>query len=220
MPSPPRPPKLVLVDARDVPLGEASRHECHEGPGRRHRAFTVLVFDRGGALLLARRAAAKPLWAGHWDGTIASHPRPAEPYGDAATRRLGEELDVAPARIAALEVLNRFRYRATDPRGGIEDEVCATVVAVIDGGEVAPAAREVDAARWTSCGALADAVERQPSAFCPWLLLAIALLRDGAPCGDPLVATSVSTLGAAFLGRDLERALAAHAVDAGWGLVE
>lgn len=216
MSSPRDPPPLVLVDEHDVPLGEASRRACHDGTGRLHRAFTALVLDRGGALLLARRARAKPLWPGHWDGSIASHPGPGEGYAAAARRRLREELGIDAGALAALEVVNRFRYRATDPRGGVEDEVCATVIAVLDGAEPAPSDGEIDALRWVAGEALAADLEREPRAFCPWLLLALALLRDGAACTQPAVATRVAALASALMAVDLDAAIAAHAVDAGW----
>ena len=35
----------ILVDEEDMPIGSASKLDCHRGAGLRHRAFSVLIFD-------------------------------------------------------------------------------------------------------------------------------------------------------------------------------
>ena len=55
--------EVIVVDENDREQGLANRLEAHTGDGIRHRAFTVLVFDRAGNVLLAQRAADKRLWA-------------------------------------------------------------------------------------------------------------------------------------------------------------
>ena len=53
---------LILVDGGDAPKGYAEKVLCHSGDGRLHRAFTVLLFDDDGRLLLTRRSSTKMLW--------------------------------------------------------------------------------------------------------------------------------------------------------------
>src|SRR5690606_39070889 len=96
-------PPVVLVDADGREIGSASLEDAHKGGGLKHRAFTLLVLDADGHLVLARRAAAKPLWPGSWDGTVASHPGHGEAQVAAARRRAREELgvDVEPIELGA-----------------------------------------------------------------------------------------------------------------------
>ena len=65
---------VIAVDADDNEQGLVNRLDAHTGDGIRHRAFTCLVFDGEGNVLLGQRAPGKRLWDTFWDGTVASHP--------------------------------------------------------------------------------------------------------------------------------------------------
>ena len=69
---------LILVDQDGRSIGEASKQQCHEGRGLLHRAFSLLIFDQKGRLLLQQRAAEKLLWPGYWSNSCCSHPRTGE----------------------------------------------------------------------------------------------------------------------------------------------
>jgi isopentenyl-diphosphate delta-isomerase len=173
-------PSVVLVDAADRPLGLMARSLAHAGHGHRHRAFTVLVFDRGGRLALARRSSTKALWPGAFDGTVASHPRPAEPIAKAARRRLREELGLD----AEPRSLGRFDYQIQDGPRGAEAELCYALLAEPPAGaELRPAADEIDRLIWrTPADLLAD--PRAWPEHCPWLWPALELLsQDPGPLG-------------------------------------
>jgi len=73
-----------------------NRLDAHTGDGIRHRAFTCLVYDTEGRILLAQRAPTKRLWDAHWDGTVASHPVEGQSQKDATEQRLEEELGITP----------------------------------------------------------------------------------------------------------------------------
>lgn len=162
--------QLVLVDDRDQPLGTASKRDCHLGAGRTHRAFATVVLDPAGRVLLARRAPTKPLWPGHWDATVASHPRAGEGYEHASTRRLGEELGCA----AASELVDRFRYRIQYADVGVEDELCAAVVARVDPStSLAPDPAEIDALRWVESEDLVSNLTFARERICPWMPLTL-----------------------------------------------
>src|SRR5471032_3303829 len=83
---------LILVDEADREIGHLSKSECHEGRGILHRAFSVLIFNGHGELLLQQRAASKPLWPLFWSNSCCSHPRRSESMEGAVQRRLREEL--------------------------------------------------------------------------------------------------------------------------------
>ena len=87
---------VIAVDADDNREELVNRLDAHTGDGIRHRAFTVLVFDGDGNVLLAQRAPNKRLWDTHWDGTVASHPVEGQTQLEATRERLEEELGVTP----------------------------------------------------------------------------------------------------------------------------
>jgi isopentenyl-diphosphate delta-isomerase len=85
---------LILVDEKDNPIGTEEKVKCHLPKGILHRAFTALLFDKKGRLVLTRRAKEKMLWPNDWDGTVASHPRESETYVSSGERRMPEELGI------------------------------------------------------------------------------------------------------------------------------
>ncbi len=161
------PPRLILVDARDRPVGTATKRACHAGRGLRHRATLVMITGPRGELLLARRHPSKRLWPGFWDGTVAGHVEAGETYASAARRRLFEEMGVRPR----LRRVDTFQYTARWKRDG-ENEVCAVFAGTAS--RVAPNPREVDAWKF---------VKSPKGRLTPWLR--IALLRARPPKGTP-----------------------------------
>ena len=57
---------LILVDAADRDVGQLSKARCHEGSGVLHRAFSLLIFNGAGELLIQQRSATKRLWPLYW----------------------------------------------------------------------------------------------------------------------------------------------------------
>lgn len=175
VPDPLIPDALVLVDEDDRELGVASRAACHAPGGQRHRAFSVYLFDDEGRLLLQRRAATKPLWPGYWSNSCCSHPRPGEPVGVAATRRVREELGVE----AALTWRFRYEYCADFGAVGTEHEVVHVFVGSVDPATVQADPREVEAWRMVELDELEDELAHDND-FTPWFRLAWSTLRaDG-----------------------------------------
>ena len=50
---------LILVDEADREVGHLDKARCHEGQGVLHRAFSLLIFNDAGELLLQQRSATK-----------------------------------------------------------------------------------------------------------------------------------------------------------------
>ena len=46
----------LLVDPEDRVIGSKSKLDCHRNEGIRHRAFSVLIFELEGRLLVQKRA--------------------------------------------------------------------------------------------------------------------------------------------------------------------
>ena len=157
---------LILVDEDDRPLGSLDKAGCHQGDGMLHRAFSVLVFNDRGELLLQQRSADKALWPGYWSNSCCSHPRVGETLERAVERRLEEELGVR----CSTRFLYRFRYHARYGGVGSEREVCSVFVGRHRGSvQVNPT--EVAAWRWISPDALDAELEAHPERFTPWFKL-------------------------------------------------
>ncbi|CAN5922490.1 isopentenyl-diphosphate Delta-isomerase [soil metagenome] len=162
---------VVLLDAAGAVVGQMDKLAAHQR-STRHLAFSVVLFDDDGAVLLQRRAAVKYHFAGLWSNSCCSHPRPGEPLEAAGRRRVGEELGMA---CGPLVVHGGFWYEAHDPVSGLtEHEYDVVLVGRMDA-EPAPDPAEASAVELRAPDAvLADyAADRQP--YTPWLPQVLAL---------------------------------------------
>jgi len=159
---------VELVDAEGNAVGACTVREAHSPPGRLHRAFSVLLFDSGGRVLMQQRALTKSRFAGRWTNTCCSHPAPGEDVIEAAHRRLGEELGL---RATELREVGRFVYRAADPDGGaVEHEFDHVLVGECTGRQTPmPAAGEVHGVRWMTPHEVRDGLNQDPDRHSPWL---------------------------------------------------
>ena len=64
----------ILVDSENQVIGAKSKLDCHQHEGFLHRAFSVLLFDREGRLLVQRRSPEKITFPGIWANSCCSHP--------------------------------------------------------------------------------------------------------------------------------------------------
>jgi isopentenyl-diphosphate delta-isomerase len=168
---------VIAVDADDNAQGLVNRLEAHTGEGIRHRAFTALLFDGAGRILLAQRAPNKRLWDTHWDGTVASHPREGQTQAEATRERLEEELGVTPDQYRDLRVTDRFEYKRYYENAGLEHEVCAVLQATLTDTTLDPNPEEVAGLMWVPYERLHDNPEwYRQLRLCPWF--EIAMRRD------------------------------------------
>ena len=158
---------LILVDDADREIGHLDRANCHAGSGVLHRAFSLLIFNGNGELLLQQRAATKRLWPLYWSNSCCSHPRRAESMEAAVHRRLGEELGVS----CPLHFLFKFQYQAQFDAAGAERELCSVFIGRCSGRvRVNPA--EIHDWRWISTAALqAEMAGPEAAKFTPWFRL-------------------------------------------------
>jgi isopentenyl-diphosphate delta-isomerase len=176
---------VELVDRAGQAIGACPVRDAHTAPGRLHRAFSVLLYDPAGRVLLQQRAAVKTRFALRWSNTCCGHPAPGEELAAAATRRLAEELRIGAAQITPLAEAGVLRYRASDAATGrVEYEWDHVLVATLTGGAPAPDASEVRAVRWASPGPLGAEVAARPGEYTPWLAGVLGIARDiGGPGG-------------------------------------
>ena len=168
---------VIQVDADDTAQGTVNRLTAHTGDGVRHRAFTSLLFDEDGNILLAQRSPDKRLWDTFWDGTVASHPVEGQSQEAATRERLEEELDITPDQYDDLRVTDRFEYKRYYYDEGVEHEVCAVLKATLLDRTLDPDPEEVAGLMWVPYERLHDNPRwYRQLRLCPWF--EIAMRRD------------------------------------------
>jgi isopentenyl-diphosphate delta-isomerase len=159
--------ELILVDENDQEIGVMEKMEAHE-KGLLHRAFSVLLFNNEGKLLLQQRALNKYHSPGLWTNTCCSHPRPMETTEAAANRRLFEEMGLH----APLEEVFHFTYRAELEYGLIEHEIDHVFIGYSD---ETPHLNleEVMGFKWMSLSDIQSDMRSNPSHYTAWFHLLI-----------------------------------------------
>ena len=163
----------MLVDDENNIIGKCGKIAAHR-EGKLHRAFSILITNPDGELLLQRRAACKYHFANLWSNTCCGHPRPGEQTLSAAGRRLREELGFS----VPLEQIDEFQYRAEDPSSGLIEHEHLHVFRGSYAGEPCPNPDEVGAYRWMLPNRVQRSLARFPDMFTPWFALLAATLDD------------------------------------------
>lgn len=166
---------VVLLDAHRHPVGTAPKATVHTTDTPLHLAFSTYLFDPAGRFLMTRRALSKRTFPGVWTNSVCGHPAPGEDPADAAHRGVRAELGVSVADLTC--VLPDFAYRATDPHGVVENEVCPVFAGVIDT-DLDPSPDEVEEIRWVAWADMVSAATAAPLLISPWAALQVAGLQQ------------------------------------------
>lgn len=153
---------LILVNARNRTIGQAEKHAAHAA-GLLHRAFSIILVDAEGRLLLQRRHPAKYHSGGLWANACCGHPRPGERTRAAAQRRLVEELGVQVPLTFGFST----HYRAAFSNGLVENEVVYVYFGPAPS-RVQPDPTEVTAIAWRTLPQLHSAREKDPTPYAFW----------------------------------------------------
>jgi len=166
---------VILVDQNDNPIGKEDKVKCHLPNGKLHRAFTALIFNGDGKLLLTKRGDGKMLWPDYWDGTFASHPREGETYVSSAERRMPEELGIS----CRMNYLNKFEYHVPYKDIGSENEICGTLIGTVDSLDRSSLINdEISEIKWINPDELKNELEQNKNVYCPWMVIALYFLAD------------------------------------------
>ena len=172
---------LIQVAENDQVLGPISKLKAHQGTGFFHRAFSVLLFNSNGEMLLQQRSAEKVTFPNVWANACCSHPlHSAEEMDEenamgvkrAAVRKLEQELGIDPATISTDDMvfMSKMRYAARMNEAWIEREVDHVLVLCADV-EINPNPNEVANVMWVSQDAMeAMLIENREAdeAIAPW----------------------------------------------------
>ena len=207
---------VILVDKNDNPLGIEEKVKCHLPNGKLHRAFTALLFDEKGKLVLTKRSSSKMLWPGDWDGTVASHPRESETYVSSAERRMPEEVGIS----CKFDYLFKFEYHVPYKDVGSENEICGTVLGIVNNStQFNLIEDEISELKWITPSELIDELKNKPQNYCPWMIIALYLLPSS---DESMLAKYKSVLSEWIkpeLKKPLEESIKYHLPDNNWRLI-
>ena len=207
---------VILVDQNDNPIGKEDKVKCHLPNGKLHRAFTALIFNGEGKLLLTKRSESKMLWPNYWDGTVASHPRESETYVSSAERRIPEEIGTT----CKMNYINKFEYHVPYKNVGSENEICGTLIGTVDNLDKSSLINdEISEIKWINPDELKNELEQNGDAYCPWMVIALYFLTDS----DSATLEKFSSLITKWASDDLkpvyENAIKRYIPDNNWRLV-
>lgn len=153
---------VILVDEHDNEIGLMEKQEAHV-KALLHRAFSVMVFNDKGEMLLQQRALSKYHSGGVWTNTCCSHPRQGETTEQAAHRRLQEEMGFD----CELKLHQTFIYKAPFDNGLTEHELDHVFIGTYNQDpQINP--EEVNDFHWISLSELDQQLRNQPEKFTVW----------------------------------------------------
>lgn len=153
--------KVVLVNKKDEAIGVEEKMKAHL-QGKLHRAFSILLFNKKGEILIQKRAKSKYHSPGLWANTCCSHPRPNEGLNEAARRRLKEEMGIT----TDLKEVFSFIYKAKV--GNLTEHEFDHVFLGRFDGKPKPNKKEVADWQWIKLTELEADIKKNPKKYAPW----------------------------------------------------
>ena len=154
--------RVILVDEQDNFVGTMEKMEAHE-KGVLHRAFSILVFNSRGEMLIQKRASSKYHSGGLWTNACCSHPSPGEPIEKATRRRLKYEMGIE----LNPEYAYKFIYKTSLDKDLIEHELDYVFTAVYDG-EPSVNPLEVEDWKYIDLNTLRNDIDANPQRYTYW----------------------------------------------------
>ncbi len=163
--------EIILVDTNDIPIGSCEKLAAHKRPTL-HRAFSIFLYSDG-KMLLQKRNHQKYHSGGLWTNACCSHQRTYETLGDAAARRLQEEMGVS----VPIRELCSFIYFARFSDTLFEYEYDHVFLGEFRGNPIFDPA-EAEAVRWVRFSDLRKELVMHPEQFTVWFLSAAPKVLD------------------------------------------
>ena len=164
--------QLILVDENDAPLGTMEKMAVHQ-KALLHRAFSIFIFNGKGEMLLQQRAAGKYHSAGLWTNACCSHPGKGQQTGEAAEKRLQEEMGFTVPLQKAFD----FIYKAVLDNGLTEHEFDHVFIGSYDG-EPNPDATEVADFCFVNMNEIKASIATHPRKYTEWFKIAFPKVEE------------------------------------------
>lgn len=156
--------RLIQVDKNDKALGFVDKLKAHQGEGILHRAFSVVVVNHQGEILIQQRSKHKMLWPLFWSNTCCSHPTKDRNVVRQAEKRLVEEMGFK----IDLKPIFKFTYRAKYKNVGVENEVVTVLLGNYQNEKIKPDLKEAADYKWINYKKLLIEMKQKPELFTPW----------------------------------------------------
>ncbi len=154
--------RIILVNKNNQPIGAGEKLAVHQ-KGQLHRAFSVLIFNSQGKMLLQKRASHKYHSGGLWSNACCSHPRVGEELKEAVSSRLIEEIGIK----CKLKEIFSFTYKVNFKNGLIENEFDYVFLGKFDG-EPKINLEEAEDCCWKSLDDIKKEILLTPEKFTFW----------------------------------------------------
>lgn len=154
--------RIAIVSPDDVVIGYKPKLLVHQ-QGLLHRAFSILVFNSKGEILMQKRANAKYHSGGLWTNTCCSHLIEGKDMEEYIHERLRYEMGFD----CKLEFSFSFHYTTTFDNGMTENEIDHIYVGQWDGTPM-PDPSEADGYRWASPNDIIMEMEQNPDEYTYW----------------------------------------------------
>lgn len=156
---------VILVDEHDNETGTMEKMEAHQ-KGLLHRAFSIVIFNSKGEMLLQQRAAEKYHSGGLWTNACCSHPQPGETLEEAGKRKLLQEMGF----VCDLNYSHKFIYKVELDNHLTEYEWDYVLIGYYDG---APSVNPDEAQSWKyqSLESIRKDAEQNPDTYTCWFKL-------------------------------------------------
>lgn len=156
---------VILVDEDDNMVGTMEKMEAHQ-KGVLHRAFSILIFNSKGELLLQKRSKDKYHSGGLWTNACCSHPTLQESIEDTTRKRLVHEMgiDLQP------DFAYKFIYKATLDKNLTEHELDYVFIGVFDGSPSINT-QEVEDWKFMDIESIKTDIKARPEMYTTWFKL-------------------------------------------------
>ncbi len=154
--------RVVLCSNLGKTLGNYDKLAAHK-EGKLHKAFSILVFNKKGELLIQKRAEGKYHSGGLWANTCCSHYMESESVEVTIHRRLEEEMGFD------CDLKKRFSFVYNlDVGNGMREHEFDTVFEGEYNGEINPNPDEVSDVKWISIKELRKDITTYPEKYAEW----------------------------------------------------
>ncbi|MDP5139927.1 MAG: isopentenyl-diphosphate Delta-isomerase [Spirosomaceae bacterium] len=153
---------IELVDENDNIIGSEEKLLVHQ-KGLLHRAFSILIYNEKGEMLIHQRAFHKYHCGGLWTNACCGHPNKGETMQAAVHRRLQEEMGFD----CELELKFKFQYKAEFANGLTENEIDHVYVGKFNGSFIVNS-EEVADYKWINVNSIREDAERNPENYTVW----------------------------------------------------
>lgn len=166
---------VILVDESDTQIGTKEKIAAHKDADL-HRAFSVLVYNSKGEMLIHRRALSKYHAGGLWTNACCSHPMPPESVEQAVHRRMREELGYQKL---SYDKLCEYIYKVSFDNGLTEHEYLHVYKTVTDQDPPDIDPKEIAEWTWVPVASLRNQIVQHPERFTPWFKLTLEKIQSG-----------------------------------------